>query len=91
MKAKVTSYKNNIATLLIETEAGDNVIFNIARATQKLQMPATTKEELQEEIRKYLVAFKNGLQSEASNAPASVAEKDVVNMVVSEKIEEVIG
>lgn len=90
MRAKVTSYKNNIATLLIETEAGDNVTLDIARATPKLLIPAATKEQLQEEIRKYLVAFKSGLQAEAVNAPASVAEKNVINMVVSEKAE-VIG
>ncbi len=90
MKATITSYKNNIATLLIESETGDNVTLDIARATPKLQMPAATKEQLQEEIRKYLVAFKSGLQAEAVNAPASVAEKNVVNMVVSEKAE-VIG
>jgi hypothetical protein len=85
MKATIQEYKNNVAKLYIEAESGDSVVIPEAKKTIKMQIHAETKEQFNDEVAKYLTAYKNGLIAESA-AISKVKEADVINTVVRENI-----
>lgn len=89
MKATINEYKNGIADITIEKEAGDVVELAESRKNQKISINASSELEFEKQIKEYLKAFKSGL--EAEQVVAKSVDFDVKNKVYSifEKVEDV--